>query len=108
MKIYLIRHGQCDSNVKYVWGRHEDIKQHVESLGISKIDGVLRDLGVSSYQIDEPERGFSYTKNASLDMRMNKEQELTAKDIVNSYSEEELINTYTIHFYIIWGLQKII
>ncbi len=81
-------------NVKYVWGRHEDIKQHVESLGISKIDGVLLDLGVSSYQIDEAERGFSYTKNASLDMRMNKEQELTAKDIVNSYSEEELTRVF--------------
>ena len=78
------------SNVKYVWGRHEDLKSHLESLGISKIDGVLLDLGVSSYQIDEPSRGFSYTKNSSLDMRMNKEQELTAKDVVNSYSVEEL------------------
>ena len=78
------------SNVKYVWGRHEDLKSHLESLGISKIDGVLLDLGVSSYQIDEPSRGFSYTKNSSLDMRMNKEQVLTAKDVVNSYSVEEL------------------
>ncbi|MBQ9266693.1 MAG: 16S rRNA (cytosine(1402)-N(4))-methyltransferase RsmH [Clostridia bacterium] len=78
------------SNVKYVWGRHEDLKSHLESLGISKMDGVLLDLGVSSYQIDEPSRGFSYTKNSSLDMRMNKEQVLTAKDVVNSYSVEEL------------------
>lgn len=78
------------SNVKYVWGRHEDIKSHLESLGIDKIDGVLLDLGVSSYQIDEVSRGFSYTKDAGLDMRMNKDQSLTARDVVNNYSEEEL------------------
>lgn len=78
------------SNVKYVWGRHEDIKEHVNSLGIEKVDGILLDLGVSSYQIDEATRGFSYTKDAMLDMRMNKEQDLTAKEIVNSYSIQDL------------------
>ena len=78
------------SNVKYVWGRHEDIKKHVENLDIQKIDGVLLDLGVSSYQIDEASRGFSYTKNASLDMRMNKDEGITAKDIINTYSSEKL------------------
>lgn len=82
------------SNVKYVWGRHEDIKRHVEGLGIEKIDGVLLDLGVSSYQIDEASRGFSYTKNAMLDMRMNQCQELTAKDVVNTYSKEQLENIF--------------
>ena len=77
-------------NVKYVWGRHEEIKEHIESLGIEKVDGILLDLGVSSYQIDEPSRGFSYTKDSLLDMRMNKEQELTAMDVINTYSVQEL------------------
>lgn len=78
------------NNVRFVWGRHEDIKEHIENLGISKVDGILLDLGVSSYQIDEPTRGFSYTKDAMLDMRMDASQGLTAKDIVNSYGREEL------------------
>lgn len=81
-------------NVKYVWGKHEEIKNHVEGLGFEKVDGILLDLGVSSYQIDEPTRGFSYTKNAKLDMRMNKEQSLTAEDIVNTYSQEELMDIF--------------
>ena len=78
------------SNVKYIWGRHEEIKQNLESIGIQKIDGLLLDLGVSSYQIDEASRGFSYTKDAKLDMRMNKEQVLTAYDVVNSYTDVDL------------------
>ncbi len=82
------------SNVKYVWGRHEEIKKHLEDLEINKIDGVLLDLGVSSYQIDEASRGFSYTKNAMLDMRMNQTQDFTAKDIVNTYSKEDLENIF--------------
>ena len=77
-------------NVRYVWGKHEDMKDMLESIGIHKVDGILLDLGVSSYQIDEGSRGFSYTKDAPLDMRMNKEQELTAKDVINDYSKEEL------------------
>ena len=82
------------SNVKYVWGNHEDMKEHVNGLGIEKVDGILLDLGVSSYQIDEASRGFSYTKDAPLDMRMNQEQSLTAKDVVNEYSLEELENIF--------------
>ncbi len=76
--------------VTYVWGRHEDIRSHLDELNIPLVDGILLDLGVSSYQIDEPERGFSYTKNARLDMRMNRSQDLDASYIVNSYSKEEL------------------
>jgi len=82
------------NNVKYVWGNHEQIKQHVENLQIEKVDGILLDLGISSYQIDEVTRGFSYTKNAKLDMRMNQEQSLTAEEVVNHYSEEELVNIF--------------
>lgn len=78
------------SNVKFVWGRHEEIKEHVHNLGIEKVDGILLDLGISSYQIDEPTRGFSYTKDAELDMRMDASQGITAKDVVNRYEKEEL------------------
>lgn len=77
-------------NVKYVWGKYEDIKEHLLGLEIEGVDGILLDLGISSYQIDEPTRGFSYTKDAPLDMRMNREQELTAKQVVNMYSKENL------------------
>lgn len=62
--------------------------------GIEKVNGILLDLGISSYQIDEPTRGFSYTKNATLDMRMNQEQELTAEEVINSYSEADLIKIF--------------
>ncbi|MFP4021992.1 MAG: 16S rRNA (cytosine(1402)-N(4))-methyltransferase RsmH [Halanaerobium sp.] len=62
----------------------------LNKLGIEAVDGMLFDLGVSSPQLDNPERGFSYQKDGPLDMRMNPEQKLTAKDIVNNYSQAEL------------------
>lgn len=77
-------------NVTYVYGNHDDIKEILESLNIDKVDGILLDLGVSSYQIDTEERGFSYMLDSSLDMRMDIGQSLTAKEIVNTYKEEEL------------------
>ena len=64
----------------------------LHDLGIEKIDGVMLDLGVSSYQLDTQERGFSYRYDAPLDMRMDLRQTLTAKDIVNGYSETELFH----------------
>ena len=81
-------------NVRYIWGKHEDIKDILEGMDIYKVDGILLDLGISSYQIDEAERGFSYTKDAPLDMRMNREQELSAYDVVNEYSKEDLANIF--------------
>ena len=77
-------------NVKYIHGNHDDIESILKSIGIEKVDGILLDLGVSSYQLDEKNRGFSYIGENDLDMRMDKSQSLTAKDVVNSYSEEQL------------------
>ena len=68
----------------------QDFDQILAKLGIEAVDGMLFDLGVSSPQLDNPERGFSYQKEGPLDMRMNPEQKLTAKDIVNNYSQAEL------------------
>lgn len=79
-------------NVKYIHGNHDDMKMLLQTIGIEKVDGILLDLGVSSYQLDERNRGFSYLGDNDLDMRMDKSQKLTAKDVVNTYSEEELAN----------------
>lgn len=79
-------------NVKYVHGNHDNIKEILEDLEIEGVDGILLDLGVSSYQLDERERGFSYmSEDSVLDMRMDRTASLTAKDVVNKYSEAELI-----------------
>lgn len=77
-------------NVFLVHDSFKNIKNIVKKLGFNKVDGILYDLGVSSYQLDEKERGFSYMEDAQLDMRMNEEQELKAEDLVNTLSEKEL------------------
>ena len=79
-------------NVKFVHGNHDDIKEILEDLKIDKVDGILLDLGVSSYQLDERNRGFSYLGSNELDMRMDKSQRLTAMEVVNNYKEEHLAN----------------
>jgi 16S rRNA (cytosine1402-N4)-methyltransferase len=76
--------------VTIVHDNYEHIGEVLHDLGIEKVDGILLDLGVSSYQLDNPERGFTYRTDAPLDMRMDRSSALTAKEIVNTYSEEEL------------------
>ena len=77
-------------NITYIQDNHDNIKDIIKVLGIKGVDGILLDLGVSSYQLDEKTRGFSYIQDADLDMRMDKTQELTAKTVLNTYTEEKL------------------
>ena len=78
------------NKVTIVRDNYEHFQTILSTLSIPKVDGILLDLGVSSYQFDEADRGFSYRFDAPLDMRMDRRQDFTAKDLVNNYSEQEL------------------
>ncbi len=82
------------SNYTIIKSNFKNIKEELNKLGIEKIDGVIYDLGVSSFQLDIPERGFSYRYDAPLDMRMDQTKELTAKKIINEYSFNDLCNIF--------------
>jgi len=80
--------------VKLVNDNHKNIKDVLRMLNIPKVDGILLDLGVSSYQLDNPDRGFSYRYDAPLDMRMSTNDKLTANDVVNTYTKEDLTRIF--------------
>ena len=71
-----------------------NLKEELNNLGVTKIDGIIFDLGFSSPQIDNSERGFSFMKDAPLDMRMNQDQKISADDVINKYKEDDLTNIF--------------
>ena len=84
------RLGEFKDKVTIIRSNYSNMKAELTKLHITAVDGILLDLGVSSYQLDNAERGFTYREDAPLDMRMDQRQEMTARDIVNGYSESDL------------------
>lgn len=81
-------------NKTIIHSNFANLKSELEKLNVKKIDGILFDLGMSSFQIDDESRGFSYLKDAKLDMRMNQNQTKTAEEIVNTYSKDQLAEIF--------------
>ncbi|MCD7835475.1 MAG: 16S rRNA (cytosine(1402)-N(4))-methyltransferase RsmH, partial [Lachnospiraceae bacterium] len=81
---------EVSDKVTILRGNYCGARRMLEELGVTELDGIILDLGVSSYQLDTEERGFSYRFDAPLDMRMDRRSSLTARDIINGYSESEL------------------
>lgn len=88
------RLSKISSRFKIIYSNFEGLKNKLSELGITSVDGIIFDLGFSSPQIDDPNRGFSFMKDATLDMRMDKKQSLSAYDVVNKYKEDDLINIF--------------
>lgn len=82
------------NNKTLIFSNFANVKEKLNELGVTKVDGILADLGMSSFQIDDESRGFTYLKDTELDMRMNQSASLTAKEIVNTYSLEDLANIF--------------
>lgn len=91
------RLSKVSDNFKIIYSNFENLKEGLEKEGITKVDGIIFDLGLSSPQIDEAERGFTFMNDAPLDMRMDKNGTLTAEMIVNNYSLEDLTNIFYIY-----------
>lgn len=88
---------QISDNFTIIHSNFENMKEKLNELGINKVDGILFDLGLSSPQIDNEERGFTFMNEAPLDMRMDRSKEITAKQIVNTYKEDELSNIFFLY-----------
>ena len=99
-----IRLRPWEKQIHFIHSNFVRLKDLVQGLGIDKLDGILMDIGVSSHQLDEADRGFSYHEDAPLDMRMDQQADIaTAADIINSYAEEDLARIFWTYGEERWG-----